>query len=146
MLRQILFATPLMLVCLAVQIGVLQALVWHLLKGRDRVAAPSRPLHVVLILAQVFLGLMASHILHVMVWASFYFFSGALTTVHNALYFSIVSYTTIGYGDVILPPEWQLLGGVEAMTGVLLLGWSTAFSFLVLNKIYEAATRSRAER
>ena len=37
-----------------------------------------------------------------------------------------MTYTTVGYGDVVLPHAWTSVGVLEAMTGVLLFGWSTA--------------------
>ena len=40
--------------------------------------------------------------------------------LQSALYFSAVTYTTTGYGDLVLPPEWRLLGGIEALTGILM--------------------------
>ena len=42
--------------------------------------------------------------------------------------FQWVTYTTTGYGDLVLPPEWRLVGGVEALTGILMCGLSTAVS------------------
>jgi hypothetical protein len=51
------------------------------------------------------------------------------------VYFAFVNYTTLGYGDVIPVPAWQLLGPMTAMNGVLLFGWSTAVIFEVLRKI-----------
>jgi hypothetical protein len=42
----------------------------------------------------------------------------------SALYFSMVTYTTTGYGDLVLPKGWRLVGGVEALTGILMCGWS----------------------
>ena len=58
--------------------------------------------------------------------------------MQTAYYFSIVTYTTTGYGDLVLPAEWRLVGGVEALTGILMCGWSTAFFFAVANRIYSS--------
>lgn len=55
----------------------------------------------------------------------------------SALYFSAITYTTTGYGDFVLPPEWRLVGGVEALTGILMCGWSTGFFFAIVNRLYE---------
>jgi hypothetical protein len=55
----------------------------------------------------------------------------------SAFYFSAVTYTTTGYGDVVLPADWRLLGGVEALTGILMCGWSTGFFFAIVDRIYQ---------
>jgi voltage-gated potassium channel Kch len=54
----------------------------------------------------------------------------------SAIYFSAVTYTTTGYGDLVLPAEWRLVGGVEALTGILMCSWSAAFFFAVLSEMY----------
>jgi hypothetical protein len=55
--------------------------------------------------------------------------------VQTAWYFSAVTYTTTGYGDLILPEAWRLVGAVEALTGILLCGLSTGFFFAVLSHL-----------
>ena len=57
--------------------------------------------------------------------------------LQSALYFSAVTYTTTGYGDLVLPPDWRLVGAVEAVTGILMCGWSTGFFFAIVNRLYE---------
>src|SRR5215211_4086848 len=60
------------------------------------------------------------HLAEITVWAVFYLFTGAITDLASSLYFSAVTYTTTGYGDVVLPQEYRLVGGVEALTGILM--------------------------
>jgi hypothetical protein len=50
---------------------------------------------------------------------------GALPDLTDAFYFSAVTYTTTGYGDIVLPQAWRFGSGVEALTGILMCGWST---------------------
>jgi Ion channel len=78
------------------------------------------------------------HLFEIFVWAWLYVWNGAMPDLPTALYFSAVTYTTTGYGDVVLPKEWRLDGGVEALTGILMCGWSTGFFFAVVNRLYEA--------
>ena len=62
-----------------------------------------------------------------------------------AVYFAGVTYTTVGYGDLLLPKEWQLFGPLEGLTGILMCGLSTAFFFAVLSKrfaIWSGSSRS----
>ncbi len=58
---------------------------------------------------------------------------------HAAFYFSSVTYTTTGYGDLVLPEQWRLIGGIEALTGILMCGWSTGFFFAIVSSIMVAA-------
>jgi hypothetical protein len=91
-----------------------------------------------LLLIQVFVFILALHLLQIAMWAGFYVRWGALQDFETALYFSIVSYATVGYGDVVLPLQWRLVGAIEGITGILLFGWSTGFIFVVVSKLYEA--------
>jgi len=63
----------------------------------------------------------------VWIWAALFMFVGAFDALEPALYFSAVSFTTLGFGDILLPEEWRLLGGICAANGLLLFGLSTAF-------------------
>jgi len=76
------------------------------------------------------------HICEIFVWAFTYVWNGAIADLQTALYFSAVTYTTTGYGDIVLPPGWRLDGGIEALTGILMCGWSTGFFFAIVNRIY----------
>ena len=85
------------------------------------------------------------HLIEITVWAAFYAWKDAMPDMQTALYFSAVTYTTTGYGDMVLPREWRLVGGVEALTGILMCGWSTGFFFVVVNRMFEVNT-ARATR
>jgi hypothetical protein len=73
--------------------------------------------------------LMAAHVLEVFVWSLAYAIVGAVPAAGG-----LVSYATLGYGDVLPVERWQLLGPMAAMNGALLFGWSTAVIFEVLQK------------
>ena len=77
------------------------------------------------------------HLVEIAVWGFFYTWQGAMPDLQSAIYFSAVTYTTTGYGDLVLPVEWRLVGAVEALTGILMCGWSTGFFFAVLSHAIE---------
>jgi hypothetical protein len=79
----------------------------------------------------VVLGLGLIHTIEVWLYAVVYLGLGALPDFESALYFSTTSFTTIGYGDVVLQKKWRLFGAIEGANGLLLFGWSTAFLFAV---------------
>src|SRR6266513_5399845 len=62
------------------------------------------------------------HLLQILAWAFVYAVGGAMPDFTTAAYFSAVTYTTTGYGDLVLSEHWRLLGGVEALTGILMCG------------------------
>jgi voltage-gated potassium channel Kch len=59
-------------------------------------------------------------------WAYVYLDVGAIEQVETALHFSMVTVTTLGYGDVTLADDWRLLASFEAANGIIMFGWSTA--------------------
>ncbi len=71
--------------------------------------------------------LMSAHVTVIWGWAELFVRLGALSTLEEALYFSSVAYSTLGFGDVLLPAEWRLLAGAIAADGLLLFGLSAAF-------------------
>ena len=80
------------------------------------------------------------HLIEIGVWALIYVWRGALPDLQTAMYFSGVTYTTTGYGDLVLPENWRLVGAVEALTGILMCGWSTGFFFAVVTRLLEKTT------
>lgn len=69
-------------------------------------------------------------------WASTYLVVGALPTLEEALYFSMVSFTTLGFGDVTLDASWRLLASFEAANGTIMFGWTTALIVAVVHRLY----------
>ncbi len=81
------------------------------------------------------------HMIEITTWAWFYERRAAMPDLQSALYFSAVTYTTTGYGDLVLPQEWRLVGAIEALTGILMCGWSTGFFFAVVGRMFQAETK-----
>jgi hypothetical protein len=63
----------------------------------------------------------------VWLWAAVYVATGIIGDFQEALYFSTVTFSTVGYGDVTPPHEWRLFCSLEGVNGFLLIGWSTAY-------------------
>jgi voltage-gated potassium channel len=85
------------------------------------------------------------HILEILLWTAFYRWR-CLSTWESAFYFSATSYSTVGYGDVLLQPIWRLLGPVESISGVLMCGLSASFLFAVVNRLVEGRESANAIR
>jgi voltage-gated potassium channel len=83
------------------------------------------------------------HAMEIMVWAGVYKVlvpAGELADFEAALYFSFVTFTTLGYGDITLSEGYRLLSGIQALNGILLVGWSTALMFAVVQKVWQIDT------
>jgi hypothetical protein len=93
------------------------------------------------LLIRVAWALIAVHLLEIAVWALFYRFRGCFQDFESALYFSGVTYSTVGYGDVVLAGDWRLLGPIEGLTGILMCGLSTGLFFAVISKLYAAESK-----
>lgn len=93
------------------------------------------------IMIRIVVSLLLLHAIEVAIWAQFYIFERCFADAATAYYFSLVSYTTLGYGDVLLPREWRMMGGWEAMIGVLMFGWSTAGLVAFLHFVQDAKVR-----
>jgi voltage-gated potassium channel Kch len=91
---------------------------------------------VVTVLAMFFL-----HTLEIWSWAALYLWVGEFVDWQRALYFSTVTFSTLGYGDITLQDKWQLVSSFEAVNGIMLFGVSTAFIFAVIQKLYQSASK-----
>jgi voltage-gated potassium channel len=80
--------------------------------------------------------LLLLHLAEAGIWALFYVFSGSLPDFETAAYYSLTSYATLGYGDVVLSEPWRLLGPIEAAVGILMMGWSTGILVTVILRAY----------
>jgi predicted exporter len=83
----------------------------------------------------IVLAIFVLHGIEIWLFALLYLAIGAVDGLENALYFSTISYSTVGYSDTHATAAWRLLGPFESILGIILLGWSTAFFFRVLGRI-----------
>ena len=88
------------------------------------------------ILVMAALGVFGAHVIEIWLWAMFYLSVDALHGLEEALYFSTATFTTVGWGDVVLTPDWRLISSFQSVNGFLLFGWSTAFIFEVMARLY----------
>jgi hypothetical protein len=83
----------------------------------------------------VVLGLMLMLTIEVWLYAVAFLLVGAQHDLETAIYFSTSSFTTLGYGDVVLDRRWRLMGAIEGANGLLLFGWSTAFLISITSRL-----------
>ncbi len=109
--------------------------------ARASLAQGSRPkhhFHKIMLGTFCILGIFLLVTIHIWLWAFAYRILDVreFRTLEDAVYFSTVTFTTLGYGDIVLHDEWRVLSGIEAANGIVLLGWGTAFLFEIMQMLY----------
>lgn len=127
MVTQLLIAAGIISMTIIVEvvfIGIAEAVL--IAKGRFLSHQP-HVLKSLIALILVTLWLTLAHSVAVWIWAIVLVLLDAFESLEPALYFSIVAFTTLGFGDVVLDDKWRLLSGLSASNGLLVFGISTAF-------------------
>ena len=146
MLRGFIAGFILVSICVVVHTVGLVVMADWLVRHPVRVATQSSVMRSSRLLISIFALITLLHLVETFIWAAFYDLWGLFSDFETSVYFSLGSYTSIGYGDVLLPAKWRLLGGIEGINGVLLCGLSGAFLFTVVIKMFDDRIRRRAAR
>ena len=135
MLQQLALGSILMVVTTIVHAGCTVAALLGLRMTHAHLwALQTRSGRMGLISALVLMMFLAA-VLEVIIWAGLYLAVGAISAVEPALYFSMVTFTTLGYGDVVLGEGWRLLASFEGANGIIMFGWTTALIFAVVHRL-----------
>ncbi|WP_309643295.1 potassium channel family protein [Phenylobacterium sp.] len=102
-----------------------------------RVRTPHVRLNQALLVLVAVFALIALHGVEIWLYATVYALVGEFPAFEDALYFSTSTYATIGYGDLVLSPAWRIVGAIEGVNGIILLGWSTAFFVSIVGRLAE---------
>jgi len=142
LLQQVGAAVFLVLLTLCVQCAGVAALITWLRSLEARGLHDLRMYHAAALVMQTTIAIIVLHGMVILLWASYY--RGlCFPSWESAFYFSASSYTTVGYGDVLLPPKFRLLGPLESMVGMLMSGISVGLLFAVITHLVEGESRSR---
>ena len=140
MLGQLLLGAALIAITVAIHGAVMGWLLWRL----QHVADASITLwHAYAVLTQIAIWSVVAHLVEIAVWALAYLWAEVHPGFELALYFSAVTYATIGYGDVVPPADWRLLSAMEGLVGILMCAWSGGFIFAVVSRLYQGAAARR---
>ena len=141
MFTEIAIAAAIVSVSLVIHVAGIWLMAGWLLRRREELERTTSSRHFAMLIVMLFAGVMFLHLIQTSLWAVFYYTQNLFSDFETSLYFSMVSFTTIGYGDVLLPHRWRLLGVIEGFSGVLLCGVSTAFIFAVINAVFQFRLR-----
>jgi voltage-gated potassium channel len=139
--NQIAAAVLLLSLTLCLQcVGVVMLIEW-LKRVLTRDVHKHGPVYSATLVVRSAVAIVILHGLVILLWASFYR-TCCFPSWELAFYFSASSYSTVGYGDVILPSNWRVLGPLEAITGVLMAGISVSVLFALVTRLLDRDIRS----
>jgi len=134
-------AVLLVLITLTIQCGGAAALIiW--IRSIPRETQEVRVFRCAALVMQTTVAVIILHGIVILLWASCYRWL-CLPSWESAFYFSASSYATVGYGDVVLPSKWRLLGPLESMVGMLMAGVSIGLLFAAVTHLVDGESRSR---
>jgi len=141
LLQQAGAAVLLLSVTLVLQCGGAAALIiW--IRSIPRETRKVRVFRCAALVMQTTVAVIILHGIVILLWASCYRWL-CLPSWESAFYFSASSYATVGYGDVVLPSKWRLLGPLESMVGMLMSGVSIGLLFAAVTHLVDGESRSR---
>ena len=133
-LFQIMYGSAVLLVCAVVHILIIARLIRHLRK-HDHFTEEKSTRHQLLTVCALVLVLLFSHTIQIYISAFSLWAIGALPGYEAPIYYSLVTYTTVGYGDVVLDPGYRIAGAMISATGILMFGITTAFVVGLFSRI-----------
>jgi len=92
----------------------------HLVEGRGTIQK-------IVVVSTSVLWLVLGITINTWIWALAFLFTGEFINLEEALYFAIASFTTLGYGDLLLSQDWRIFGALSAVNGLIVFGLNTAF-------------------
>lgn len=144
MLKSILVGVGLTVVTVGIHATGTSWYIGKLRRAGIRSIKDERPLNPIYVLCWTSTLLLSLHILEVTIWAIAYLLLPdieAINTIETAVYFSTVTFTTLGYGDVVIENSWRLLSAIQAMAGLLLFGWSAGFFLAVFQQFWNVSEK-----
>lgn len=127
MFTQITIGALVIFVTIVIQVSFISAAIGTLSRQGSWLAKPPFLFKMTVALVAVVLWLIIGISLSAWSWAGVFFLVDAFQSLEPALYFSIVTFTTLGYGDIILGTQWRILASLTAVNGLIIFGLNTAF-------------------
>ena len=93
------------------------------------------------VISIVLLVLFSGNMIQMAMWATLFQFLGELREFKTAYYHSVVNFSSLGYGDIVMSEKWRLLGALEATNGVLMFGLSAGTLLAVMSYAFNMSYR-----
>ncbi|UWQ30536.1 potassium channel family protein [Leisingera sp. M523] len=134
--NQLLWGSVYLSVCLILEISVLVLCSAVLNRMSAGFAKPFRPWQIGIMLVVAIFIILGSHTAQVWIWSAAFVLVGAIGDWNTSVYFSLATYTTLGYGDVVLGPALRIFAAFAAVTGLFGFGISTAFLVSAMGRLF----------
>jgi voltage-gated potassium channel Kch len=135
MLLNMAIAALLMVLTTAIHATGMLLVVRMVISKSEQVIRRTTRMHLYSVAGVVLLMFVIS-VIEVLVWSVTYLWLGAIEGFEKATYFSMVTFTTLGYGEIVLGEQWRLLASFEAANGIIMFGWTTAIVLAAVQRIY----------
>ena len=145
LLQQLFWGSLVLILCLILETMILLLCAKTLRRFSLSFHTSIKPRHTTVLIFISLAYVLFAHTLQVWIWSSGFVLSGALPDWNTAVYFSLVTYTTLGYGDVILGPGLRIFAAFSAVTGLLGFGISTAFLVGAIGKVFVLSEEVRSD-
>ncbi len=132
---QLIWGTIVLSACAILHVALLSGMIGILERLGAWARKHSRMLRTAVVTGAAFGMIVFSHTVQVWLWAHVLVWMGAFEYLTDSLYFSLVTYTTVGYGDLVLPVEFRIFGAFGGVTGILCFGISTAFLVSLISRL-----------
>ena len=134
-LTNLMIGFPAMLLCLVVQAAITFWSVRYYIRQLSNAAAPQRFLAGIWPLLVAMLVMVAGNFLQITLWGILFIWLGEFSELYEAVYHSAVNFASLGYGDIVMSKNWKLLGPLEAVNGVLMVGMTSAALMVILQQL-----------
>lgn len=145
MLVQLSIATVVITLTVMIAAGFAAVSIWALSRRATWIVRPPHGPRFVAALTFLVLWVQLAMSICVWIWALVFLWLGLFPSLEPAVYFSIVSFTTLGLGDILLPVEWRILAGLSAANGLLMFGFFTAFLVEMMQRIRREQIKGEPE-
>jgi len=126
---------PTMLLCLVVQAAIAFWSVRYYVRQTLAATSPRKFVTGLRTLLVAMLAMVAGNFVQITLWGILFIWLGEFSELYEAVYHSAVNFASLGYGDIVMSKSWKLLGPLEAVNGVLMVGMSSAALMVILQQL-----------
>jgi hypothetical protein len=145
MLTNLLVGLPFMLLCLILQASVTFWCIRFFVRHSGRVVPGAGLFAQVGPLLVVMIATTLANFVQIVIWGLLFILLGEFGAVYDAIYHSAVNFTSLGYGDVVMSARWKLMGPLEAVNGILMLGMTSAALVAIMQHLIKVRFDSGAD-